>query len=143
MEGVPFTVGGQTYHVRFNARARYRFELAMGFQIQKARMFEFAMEMAAAGEGEEPDPDEILAALSDVEIPMMLMAGLEGERVATKSRPEPYQLDEVLDVVLADARPKERLALVSALLRAVCDAFRDLEGNDQEAADGEGKAPTA
>jgi len=116
-----FRVGEESYTVAYTARARYLFETLAGYPLTGL----------AAMRGE----------VSDVELPRLVCAGLEGHRVRAKARRAPWTVDEVLDVVLADATPEERLGVLGKCLEAVAAAFRSAD--DREAATGaEGKAPT-
>lgn len=116
-----FTADGATYHVCYTARARYLFEQAAGYPLHQLE--------AARG------------VVSDVELPRLVLAGLEGHRTRTRARKAPWTLDEVLDVVLADLGPDDRLRLVGVCLEAVAAAFKTAAA--PEAATGaEGKAPT-
>lgn len=117
-----FQADGATYHVCYNARARYLFEQMAGYPLEQ---------LAALRR----------PTLSDVEVPRLVLAGLEGCRVRQRARKAPWTLDEVLDVVIADLGPDDRLRLVGVCLEAVAAAFKTAAA--PEAATGaEGKAPT-
>lgn len=112
---------GTTYNLCFNARARYLFELSAGYPLHQLTA--------------------VRGTVSDVELSRIVVAGLEGHRVRTKARKAPWTLDEVLDDVLADLSPDERLRLLAVCLDGVRIAFATSES--PEAATGaEGKAAT-
>jgi len=116
-----FRVDGVTHTVCYTARARYLFEQLAGYPL---------VQLAA-----------IRGNVSDVELPRLILAGLEGHRTRTKSRKAAWTLDEVLDDVVGDLGPEERLGVLSVCLEAVGAAFRT--AGAPEAAEGAaGKAPT-
>ena len=116
-----FEAAGKSYTVSFTARARYLFEQLAGYPL---------VQIAA-----------IRGTVSDVELPRLILAGLEGHRTRTKSRKAAWTLDEVLDDVVGDLGPKERLDVLSVCLEAVSAAF-SAAGATEAAEGAAGKAPT-
>lgn len=113
-------IGGKAHAILFNARGRYVFEKLSGYPLLRARV--------------------LAQSFGDVELAHLLTAGLEGMRVRAKPRRAPWTVDEVLDTVLAEATPEERLAAFSVCALAIGDAYQMAE--PEEAAAAEGKAPT-
>lgn len=121
LDSTSFDAGGETYHVRYTARARYLFEQLAGYPLHGL--------LAVQGK------------ISDVELPRLVLAGLEGHRCRSTKRTHPWTMDDVLDRVLGDVSPAEGLAILAACTKAVNDAFSTAA--KAEAAEGaEGKAAT-
>lgn len=121
MDSVTFTAAGESYSVCYTARARYLFEQLAGYPLHKIG--------AASGK------------ISDVELPILVLAGLEGHRCRTKARKAAWTLDEVLDSVLGDLGAAEGVRVLTECMAAVDLAFR--AAGKAEAAEGaEGKAAT-
>lgn len=114
-------IGERELEVCYTARARYLFEQLAGYPLHESRAF--------AGK------------FSDVELPHLLVAGLEGSRARTKARKAPWTVDEVLDSLLADVEPDERMATLLACVKAVDAAFKKADA-PEDAKGAEGKAPT-
>lgn len=113
-------IGGKAHAVVFNARARYLFEKLSNYPLTQARV--------------------LGGVLGDVELAHLLTAGFEGARVRERTRRAPWTVDEVLDGVLAEATPDERLSAFSACSLAIGEAYKPAE--PEAATSPEGKAPT-
>lgn len=126
LQSFEFKAGGETYTVCYTARARFLFEERAKYPLIELRSFRPG------------------AALSDVELAYLVLAGLEGERHRSKSRKAAWTLDEVLDDVLGDADADERLAILSVCIDGIGAAFRRAsDAAPAEAATGaEGKPQT-
>lgn len=89
-----FEAGGKTYTIRFTQNALYRL-------MRETR--------AATG--------AFQGRVGLVEIQMMLWAGLEGARLKSASRPEPFTLDEAGDLI-------DEMGGIAAAAEVVLDAFK-------------------
>jgi hypothetical protein len=112
-----FKVGDSEYTVLFNARARFVYEELAGKSIRESDLWR---------------PGNT----TETELAWVLTAGLEGHRVRTKSRANPWTVAEVVDQVLDDASLAERITIANECAKSVASAFDVVIEADS------GKAPT-
>lgn len=114
-QGKTFEVGGKTYEIRFTQNALYRLEKELGRSILNRQM-DWGV----------------------VQIQSMLWAGLEGARLKTKSRPTPFGLDEVGD--LMDAMIEADLKPLDLVMEAWAAAHPEKKEAAKENGDGGAEA---
>lgn len=113
-----------THEVCFTARARYVFEQLAGYPLHESKAL-------------------TKREFSDEELVHLIVAGLEGYRVREKARKAPWTVDEVLDVLLADAGPDVRMEILGVCVKAITAAFaRAGDAVAEDATGAEGKAQT-
>ena len=110
-----FTVGGETYSLLYNARARWLFERASGYPLGDLKSFR--------------------GSFSDVELVHLLVAGLEGHRLRSEPKAKPWTADRVLDDLIGDCDATDRAAIYRGVMEAHTAAFEGLPEPDETADD--------
>lgn len=105
------TVGGVEYELCDNRRTRYDYEVVAGRRFESSPLWRVWLDE----DGKPYAGDEVrLEYLSDIEIPHVVLAFLNGARAVTKSRRHPWTLDEVLLNVLGPLDDGDVMKLLAA-----------------------------